>query len=425
MMNISIRSKIVNLLLVLLMFSLVTSVVYADPIDNNLPIDELMLINQSNTEIGHSLNPSQESRIETFTIRMPQLGDRQRTIQVYLPLDYDSSDKAYPVFYLHDGENLFNPPPESIGDYRVDETLDRLISEGLIEGVIVVGIEHDRDNEWDEYIPWVNTNMHDWVHRTNANPEEGGDGFAFIDFVVNTLKPEIDSRYRTLPDRENTAIGGFCRGGLFPIVAGIVYPDVFSKVMAMSPAVWMAEDGGAWLSNNHLINFIYDQPMPENVKFYVDIGTEEASGPRPPVKNQAGQRITYPQAYVEGASALVDALRSNGVPEENLYFGIFTGVKGTRDVWAVRLDEVFLWFFNETVTEKPLTPTAPLKVEPTPDDPLSEESQEDQIQLPIVQTPEEVGISTRTILILGILCAGGLIILILLVFLIIRLKKRK
>jgi hypothetical protein len=100
-------------------------------------------------------------------------------------------------------------------------------------------------------------------------------------------------------------------------------------------------------------------------------------------------------------------------------------VKGARDVWAERLDEVFLWFFNETVTEKPLTPTAPPKVEPTPDDPLSEESQEDQIQLPIIQTPKEVSISTRTILILGILCAVGLIILILLVFLITRLMKKK
>ena len=419
------KNIIINLLMILFMLSSITSEVYADQIEKPINIIESTSMINATSEVDHSRILTQESRIETFTISMPQLSDRQRNIQVYLPPDYDSSDKAYPVFYLHDGENLFNPPPEGIGDYRVDETLDRLFDEGLIEGVIVVGIEHDRDNEWDEYIPWVNPNMHDWVRAKNADAAEGGEGFAFIDFIANTLKPEIDSLYRTLPDRENTAIGGFCRGGLFPVVAGIVYPDVFSKVMAMSPAVWMAEVGGAWLSNNQLINYIYNQPMPENVKFYVDIGTEEESGPRPPVKDQEGQSITYPQAYVEGASALVDALRNNGVPEENLYFGIFEGVKGGRDVWAERLDEVFLWFFRETVTEKPPTPTTLPKVEPTADDPPTEENQEDQIMVPLIQTPEEVGVSTRTILILSILCGGGLIILALLVFLIIRLTKKK
>ncbi|MDF1519437.1 MAG: alpha/beta hydrolase-fold protein [Brevefilum sp.] len=322
---------------------------------------------------------SQQSRIETFTIAIPQLGDRLRNIQVYLPPDYDSSEKSYPVFYLFDGANLFNPLPGAVGDYAVDETLDRLFIEDSLGGVIVVGIEHNNDSEWSEYMPWVNENMYDWVKRNNSASGEGGEGFVFTDFLVQTLKPEIDSRYRTLTDKENTAIGGFCRMGLLPVVAAIKYPDTFGHVMAMSPAVWMAEEGGYWLSNNNLINFINTNSLPENVKFYIDIGTEESSGSRPPVKDQNGDRITYPRAYVEGAQALAFALKNGGVPDKNLIFQIFDGVSGKRDVWAQRLDNVFLWFFDGVEAYSGSTPVETV----VPESP--EGDQENQVFLPGIQ----------------------------------------
>ena len=321
---------------------------------------------------SHPSDQYQESRIETFSISMPQLGDRQRDIQVYLPPDYDSSDASYPVFYLHDGAFLFNPPPNGIGDYGIDETLDRLFFEDSLGGIIVVGIEYAPDHPWDEYMPWINENMHDWLKSDNIDSVAGGEGFSFIDFIVKTLKPEIDLRYRTLPDREHTAIGGFCRGALFPLVAGLAYPEVFSQVMAMSPAVWMAEGGGRWLSNNQLINYINDNTVPDDVKFYIDIGTQESSGSRPPVKDQDGNRITYPQAYLEGAEIVYKALKNNGVPEHNLYFQIIEGVAGKRDVWATRFDDAVLWLKGKveipplpSLTSTPVrTSTTPSKFEP-------------------------------------------------------------
>ncbi len=308
-----------------------------------------------------SVIKSQNGRIETFTIEMPQIANRIKNIQVYLPPDYDSSDKAYPVFYLQAGQFLFNPPPEAVGDYKIDETLDELFFEGETEGVIAVGIELDRDNPWNEYSPWINENMHDWVNPRNHSAVVGGEGFEFIEFIVNTLKPEIDSRYRTLPDRENTVIGGFCRGGLIPILSGLMHPEVFSGVMAMSPTVWLAESGGIWLSDNQLINFINNIDVPKNVKFYFDVGTEEASGPRPPVKDQNGNRITYPQAYIEGVEIVYSTLLSKGVPEENIYFRIIDGVAGGRDEWAKRFDEVVLWLLEDGENQN--TPLEPLDEE--------------------------------------------------------------
>lgn len=297
----------------------------------------------TNTDEPLVVESSLPSRIEVFSITIPQLYNRERTIQVYLPPDYDASDQRYPVIYLLDGEFLFNPPHDDQGDYAIDETLDRLFAEGIINGMIAVGIELDYQYRWDEYSPWINHNMHDWVKPANSEPIEGGEGFEFIEFIVETLKPEIDSRYRTLTDRENTAIGGYCRTAVIPVVAGLARPDVFSQVIAMSPTVWLAESGGTWLSNNQLIKYIDGISVPDNVRFFIHVGTEETSGNRPPIEDQHGKRITYPQAYVEGAEILYAALVNNGVPESNVFLEIIEGSTGKRDVWASRMDDALIW----------------------------------------------------------------------------------
>lgn len=352
----------------------------------------------------------QESRTETFTITIPQLGDRQRNIQVYLPPGYDSSEESYPVFYLFDGSFLFDPPPETIGDYQIDETLDNLYQQEKLKGVIVVGIEHDFDHPWSEYIPWVNENMHDWVANDNSAAVEGGEGYAFTDFIVQTLKPEIDSRYRTLTDKENTAIGGFCRMGLIPVVAAIKYPDTFGHIMSMSPAVWMAEAGGRWLSNNNMIKYINNNPVPDTVNFYVDIGTDEASGSRPPVRDQQGKRITYPRAYVEGAQALANALRNSGVPESNLWFRIIEGASGTRDVWAQRFDDVVLWFFGQEEVVEEMMQTEQVS-EPNTGESSEEEAQGNQVFLPNIQTTETTGESDKPNIKTGIIIGSAVVII--------------
>ena len=411
--NSLLRFPFVVLLAVILVVSFIGDTVFAQtpvfntkiPTTNILKAESLNRVTINNAVMKEN---SEESRIETFTISIPQLGDRQRNIQVYLPPDYDASDKAYPVFYLHAGQYLFNPPPEAVGDYKVDEKLDRLFAEGLIDGVIVVGIEIDYEHDWDEDSPWVNEDMRDWVSASASDPSAGGEGFAFVDFIVNTLKPEIDSQYRTLTNRENTAIGGFCKNGLLPVVAGIKYSNVFSKVMTMSPAVWFAEGGGRWLSNNRLINYIKENPTPENVKFYVDIGTEESSGRRPSVRDQNGKRITYPQAYVEGAQALVNVLRDEGVPDSNIYFKVIEGSSGTRDERAKNLDDVFLWFFSKEHVEPQPEPADDSSAAEPPMDENNQDENEEQdktIFLPGIQeseNPEEAaGSSGKTIILIS------------------------
>lgn len=141
-----------------------------------------------------------------------------RDLVVWLPPNYgQDKKKRYPVLYMHDGQNLFDPNTSSFGvDWRVDETADSLIRAGEMEPIIIVGINNTEDR-MQEYTP-------------------GEKGTAYMDYVVNTVKPFIDSTYRTRPGAKYTATGGSSAGGTMAFMLAWEHPEVFSKAICMSPA---------------------------------------------------------------------------------------------------------------------------------------------------------------------------------------------
>ena len=293
--------------------------------------------------------------VEVFTLWAPQLRIHPRQIHVYLPPDYQTSGKSYPVIYLHDGVQMFN----TIGnnEYHLDETLETLIQEGKLEGVIAVGIDHS-DNRWDEFSPWINRNMDRWF-AWNASSTEGGEGDQYLDFVINTVKPEIDKRYRTLPDRENTAIGGGSMGGIISLYAGLKYPQVFSSVIMFSPVLWFAETSGAWLSNNQIINYINSNPVPKNVKFFAYIGTAECEGRLIDVLDAKGRPVTYPRVLLEGVQVLVKTLKARGVPAENIKYIENPGGVHQPYMWGDYFDDALLWLYKDQVLPDYVPPQEP------------------------------------------------------------------
>lgn len=283
------------------------------------------------------------SRVEEFATTIPELDGRARTVRVYLPPGYDGSDERFPVLYLQDAQQLFAPGP--FGDWLVDETLDSLHAREGFRGVIVAGIDNSAQR-WEEYSPWVNRHMHDWMPADWSGPVQGGEGDAYLAFVANTLKPVIDARYRTLADRGHTGIGGSSMGALIAVYAGLRRPDVFGKVMAMSTAVWFAEEGGPWLSRNHLVELVQREPVPTNVRFYVDVGTAERSRDTDPdVTDAGGRKVTYPGAYKDGSDALVRALRAGGVPDSNIRYLIAPGAVHNESAWARRFGHAVQWLY--------------------------------------------------------------------------------
>lgn len=162
------------------------------------------------------------------SFRMPQL-DRTRRVWLYLPPDYATSNKRYPVLYMHDGQNVFDAATSFAGEWGVDESLDSLHARGDW-GVIVVAVDHGGTRRLDEYNPWA-----------NRNPRfGGGEGDEYVDFLVHTLKPYIDRQYRTRPDRPNTGIMGSSAGALISLYAALKYPDTFGRVGLFSTAAWLA-----------------------------------------------------------------------------------------------------------------------------------------------------------------------------------------
>ena len=152
---------------------------------------------------------------------MPQL-NRWRRIWLYVPEDYATSGKHYPVLYMHDGQNLFEEWSAYGEEWEVDETID-----AMKEKCLVVGIDNGREYRLREY------NIHD--HAEHG----GGQGKQYIEFIVQTLKPYIDTTYRTLADKEHTYIAGSSMGGLLSFYAGLLYPETFGKTGVFSPSFWL------------------------------------------------------------------------------------------------------------------------------------------------------------------------------------------
>jgi len=285
-------------------------------------------------------NPVQQVYDRLYEFQFPGIGEEMnRTIQVYLPIGY-TRENNYPVLYLHDGGILFNPP--SGQDCMLDETLTDLQESGQIgDGIIVVGI-FSTENRWDEYSPYVNTNMHYWEISTKAAAEEGGSGDAYVKYV-NRLIEYIDSNYSTIKSAEGRAIGGFSMGGLISLYAGLKKSNKFSKVIAMSPAVWFAETDTDDVIGNHnqLVDEIKAMKVPQDVKIYIDIGKNEWPG------REQGN-YSYPKIWEDGAVKLYQVLRKR-VPPENLLLLIDNNGKHDGFSWANRFGPAILWLYEDII----------------------------------------------------------------------------
>jgi predicted alpha/beta superfamily hydrolase len=184
---------------------------------------------------------------------MPQL-NRSRKIWVYLPPDYQTTTKRYPVLYMHDAQNLFDVKTSFSGEWKVDESLNDLHSKGDY-GCIVIGIDNGGGERLNEYSPWVNTQY------------GGGLGDEYIEFVANTLKPFVDGKYRTLPGRNTTGIMGSSMGGLISMFGFSERQDVFSRAGIFSPAFWF---GG-----NNSVNHTASKTKKGDARVYFLAGGKE------------------------------------------------------------------------------------------------------------------------------------------------------
>jgi predicted alpha/beta superfamily hydrolase len=179
-----------------------------------------------------------------------------RNVSVYLPPDYQHNpEQRFPVLYLQDGQNLFNPQTAFAGVvWQADEIAQQLILKRKIQSLIIVGIDNTGEQRIDEYTPV----------RSRGR---GGNADAYGKMFIEELKPFIDRNYRTLPQREYTGFGGSSLGGLVALYLGLKRPDVFSRLAVMSPSLW-------W-GNGFLLREFAGLPDRLPLRIWLDIGKGE------------------------------------------------------------------------------------------------------------------------------------------------------
>ncbi|MBB4080261.1 putative alpha/beta superfamily hydrolase [Lewinella aquimaris] len=153
---------------------------------------------------------------------------RTRRVAALLPHDYHETDKRYPVLYLQDGQNLFDDYAP-YGSWGVDKRLAKLAEEGMGD-LIVIAIDHADTERVSEFTPSFRTKL------------GKGDGRHYVRFLAEQLKPYVDAHFRTRPEPESTGIGGSSLGGLISIYAGILYPQVYDRLMVFSPSLWVTPE---------------------------------------------------------------------------------------------------------------------------------------------------------------------------------------
>ena len=217
-----------------------------------------------------------------------------RDVIVYLPPGYNEAKPArYPVLYMHDGQNLFDAATAFANqEWGLDELVESLIGAEIIEPLIIIGVYNAGEKRIAEY-----THVRD-------RKGQGGRIRPHARFLVEELKPFIDSEYRTLPDTANTGLGGSSLGGLATLYLGLHYPQVFGKLIVMSPSVWWA--------HRAILREVRKAQGKFNQKIWIDIGTCEGSAPEICVRDvrdlrdallQRGWKLGHDLRHVEDEGA--------------------------------------------------------------------------------------------------------------------------
>ena len=247
-----------------------------------------------------------------------------RNVDVWLPPGYGKDPaQRYPVLYMHDGQNLFDPAT-SYGnvDWAVDEAMTDLIGKGAVREAIVVGIWSTPARR-EEYMPQRAVRGTVRFHVPGADDLKPEDVISdrYLAFLVEELKPFIDATYRTLPGRADTSVMGSSMGGLVSQYAMSRYPDVFGGAGCVSTH-WPAGDGIT------LDDFAAHVPDPATHRYWFDYGTQTLDAAYEPYQQRADE-ILRKAGYVEGRNWITRK---------------FQGAEHSEKAWRLRVDQplVFL-----------------------------------------------------------------------------------
>ena len=246
-----------------------------------------------------------------------QIFANTRLLRVWLPPDYDGwGETRYPVLYLNDGQNLFDPAAAFAGvHWQVSETATRLIAEQQIRSLIIVGIDNTK-NRANEYIPYPSKDPNVLNTKGKFYPE----------FLQQEVMPLIEERYPVMKGPPNTGLGGSSLGGLITLYTQLATPGIFGRALIESPSLFVAKR--RILSESRRFS-----QWPERT--YLAMGTREIGDARKDAK------------IVNDVSELESVLRTAGLDDQRLKVRIDEGANHSESAWAGRFPEALEFLFGD------------------------------------------------------------------------------
>ena len=242
-----------------------------------------------------------------------------RFVRVWLPPGYDDPANVghqYPVLYLNDGQNLFEAAIAFGGvEWQVDETADRLIREGVVAPMIVVGVDNTGKSRIREYMP----------HRSLQPMMLRVRGASYPKFLMKEVMPFVAGNYRVASGPENTGLGGSSLGALIALYTAATRPDVFGRLLLESPSLWA--------SNRQMIRESRNvSRWPQRI--YLATGTNEAG------------REDKNRSMVDDVRELAGIFQRAGVDDSRLRIVIDEGASHNEAAWAKRFPEALSFLFG-------------------------------------------------------------------------------
>ena len=223
-----------------------------------------------------------------------------RDIIVWLPPSYNNnSERKFPVLYMNDGQNILNPKTSFAGmDWRVDETATKLIKEGRLEEIIIVGVYNTPDR-LEEY-------------------SDSEKGIKYLKFIIKELIPFINTNYKTKVGKNNTGIMGSSMGGLISFLAAWKFPEIFGKAACLSNSFYYDNDKAIKMVKNY-------KGDKKKIKIYIDHGED---------------------GLPEGQKMFCALSKKGFIIGNDIDYFYAPGAEHTENAWAERLGRPLLFLFG-------------------------------------------------------------------------------
>jgi predicted alpha/beta superfamily hydrolase len=242
------------------------------------------------------------------------------------PDGYENGDRLYPVLYMNDGQDIFRDE-DSYSGHSIRYARYYRDYAKFLPQIIIVGINCPPTNteRTRQYTPY--TKDFDVPEWSTYEKRVEGTGRQYLDWIVREFKPWVDENYRTRKQGAWTGIGGYSSGTIISAYAVMAYPDVFSRLMAISGSFYQ------WID---CLSRTMDESDLGNIKYvYLDVSTNEQG------------RITKPEQFLEGAKMMYERFTACGFDETQIKFQVIKGLSHSQGGFRLRFPDAVRWVFQD------------------------------------------------------------------------------